>query len=200
MEAVNNPEDASAGHAQGAVLARALHRAGRFSRRSAQAVFPPLAGPRSAAALRLLHHLHGRGEERRGRGDRDPLHLRSGDARRQRARWAQGEVDHPLGIGRRTRSTPKFACTKPVHARESERGRARAGFHREPESELARSAHRRKLEPSLAGAAPGAAISSSGWATSASIRTPRPASLVFNRTVALRDTWAKIEKREKGGK
>jgi len=27
-----------------------------------------------------------------------------------------------------------------------------------------------------------------------------PGKLVFNRTVALRDTWAKIEKREKGGR
>ena len=42
-----------------------------------------------------------------------------------------------------------------------------------------------------------AAISSSGWATSASIRIRRPEQPVFNRTVALRDTWAKIEKREK---
>ena len=56
-----------------------------------------------------------------------------------------------------------------------------------------------KLEPSLGGSRGGrAATSSSGWATSASIRIRRPASLVFNRTVALRDTWAKIEKRGKG--
>ena len=58
LEAVNNPEDASAGHAQGAVLARALHRAGRLPRRSAEEVFPALARARSAAALRLLHHVH----------------------------------------------------------------------------------------------------------------------------------------------
>ena len=55
-----------------------------------------------------------------------------------------------------------------------------------------------KLEPSLRERAAGAAaISSSGWATSASTRIRRPASSVFNRTVALRDTWAKIEKRER---
>ena len=65
-----------------------VHRAGRFPRGPAEAVFPALAGPRGAAALRLLHHLHGRGEERRGRSRRGPLHLRSGDARRQRARTA----------------------------------------------------------------------------------------------------------------
>ena len=64
MEAVNNPEDASTGSRAGAVFARALHRAGRFSRRSAEAVFPAVAGTRSAPALRLLHHLHRRGEGR----------------------------------------------------------------------------------------------------------------------------------------
>jgi glutaminyl-tRNA synthetase len=90
-----------AGHAQSAVLARALHRAGRFPRRSAEAVFPAVAGPRSAPALRLFHHLHQRGEGRKDRrGGRDPLHLRSRHARRQRARRPQGEVDHSLGVGR----------------------------------------------------------------------------------------------------
>ncbi len=43
LEVVNNPEDPSAGTAQGAVLARALHRAGRLPRRSAEEVLPPLA-------------------------------------------------------------------------------------------------------------------------------------------------------------
>ena len=36
------------------------------------------------------------------------------------------------------------------------------------------------------------AFSSSAWATSASTPIPHPAALVFNRTVSLRDTWAKI--------
>ena len=43
--------------APGPVFARALHRAGRFPRRSAQAILPALAGPRSASPLWLLHHL-----------------------------------------------------------------------------------------------------------------------------------------------
>ena len=58
LDAVNNPEDAGGGHAQGAVLARALHRARRLPRGSAEEVLPPRPGPRGAAALRLLHHLH----------------------------------------------------------------------------------------------------------------------------------------------
>ena len=58
MEAVNNPEDAEHGQPHRAVFARAVHRAGRFSRRSAQAIFPARAGTRSAAAVRLFRHLH----------------------------------------------------------------------------------------------------------------------------------------------
>ena len=62
-----------------------------------------------------------------------------------------------------------------------------------------RSARRASVEPSLATAAPGARVSvRAAWATSASIPTPRPARLVFNRTVALRDTWAKIESKTEG--
>jgi len=60
MDAVNNPEDASMGTRKVPFSARALYRAGRFSGESAQAVFPPLARPRSALALWLLHHLHRR--------------------------------------------------------------------------------------------------------------------------------------------
>ena len=37
------------------------------------------------------------------------------------------------------------------------------------------------------------AFSSSGWATSASIRTPSAGRLVFNRTVTLKDAWARIQ-------
>ena len=45
-------------HAQGAVLARALHRARRLPRGSAEEVLPPGAGTRGAAALRVLRDVH----------------------------------------------------------------------------------------------------------------------------------------------
>ena len=119
LDAVNNPEDAVRRDAQGAVLAGALHRAGRLPRGSAEAVLPPLAGPRGAAALRLLHHVHERGEGRARRGGRDPLHVRPGDARRQRSRRPQGEVDDPLGLGRACRRRRGAALRQPVHASEN---------------------------------------------------------------------------------
>ncbi len=54
-------------HAEAPLLTRALHRAGRFPRGSAEEVLPPLAGRRGAPALRLLRALH-RGDE----GSRPP--------------------------------------------------------------------------------------------------------------------------------
>ena len=72
------------------------------------------------------------------------------------------------------------------------------GLPGEPEPEVAGGA-----DGLQAGAEPGgrggraAATSSSGRATSASIKDSTPGKLVFNRTVTLRDTWAKIEKGQK---
>jgi glutaminyl-tRNA synthetase len=53
-----------------------------------------------------------------------------------------------------------------------------------------------KVEPSLAGAAPGALhqFERLGYFTVDSVDS-RPGALVFNRTIGLRDTWAKLEKK-----
>ena len=86
--------------ARGSVLARALHRAGRLPRGPAQGLFQVVARQGGPPALRLPRHLHrrrkGSGD---GRGGRGPLHLRSRDARRHDARWTQGEVHDPVGLG-----------------------------------------------------------------------------------------------------
>jgi glutaminyl-tRNA synthetase len=55
-----------------------------------------------------------------------------------------------------------------------------------------------KLEPSLAGAAPGSRYQFERLGYFCADLDSAPGKLVFNRTVALRDAWAKIEKREKG--
>jgi len=54
-----------------------------------------------------------------------------------------------------------------------------------------------KLEPSLANAAPGDRYQFERLGYFCVDPDSRPGALVFNRTVPLRDTWAKIEKREK---
>ena len=72
-------------HAPDHLRSRALRRARRLHGGPAEEVLPSVARPGGAAALRLLRHLPDGGEERRGRGGRTALHLRSGDARRQLA-------------------------------------------------------------------------------------------------------------------
>ena len=112
LDAVNNPEDPAAGHAQGAVLAGALHRAGRLPRGAAAEVLPAgaraarcaCATPTSSSATDVV-----KDADRRGR--RAALHLRPGDARRRRARRAQGQGDDPLGLGRSTPCPPRCAST-----------------------------------------------------------------------------------------
>ena len=99
------------GLAQDQILPRALYRAGRLHGEPAEEILPAVARHGSAPALRLFHHLPRGEEERRRRGGRTALHLRSGDQRRQRAGRPQGEGDHPLGVGRRCRCRPRCGST-----------------------------------------------------------------------------------------
>ena len=201
MEAVNNPEDASAGTRK-VPFSKVLYIEQDDFREDPPKQYFRLS-PGREVRLRYGYFVTCTGvvkdEQRRGR--RGALHLRSGHARRQRARRPQGEGDDPLGLGRARRRRRGAALRQPLHQGEPQRGRAGPGLHRQPESEVARSADRRQAG-AVARQPPKCwpATSSSGWATSASTPTPTPGKPVFNRTVALRDTWAKIEKREKGGK
>ena len=69
----------------------------------------------------------------------------------------------------------------------------RRRLRRRPQSGLARGAVAdARLEPALAERRRRSRCSSSGWAISAATRIRRPARPVFNRTVGLRDTWAKV--------
>jgi glutaminyl-tRNA synthetase len=54
-----------------------------------------------------------------------------------------------------------------------------------------------RVEPSLAGASPGRAVQFERLGYFCVDRDSRPDALVFNRTVTLRDTWAKIEKQQR---
>ena len=99
IEAINHPDDPSAGTRKIAFCPRALHRTRRLHGKSAEEVFPAVAGHRGAAALRLFHQMH-RGDQERGRrGGRGALYLRSRDQGRQRARRTQGEGDDALAAG-----------------------------------------------------------------------------------------------------
>ena len=54
------------------------------------------------------------------------------------------------------------------------------------------------LEPSLAGASPGSRYQFERQGYFCVDSDTRPGALVFNRTVTLRDTWARIEKGQRG--
>ena len=98
-------------HAQDHVRPRALYRAGRFHGEPAEEVLPAVSGQRSAAALRLFHQMPRGDQERRRRGGRAALHLRSRDQRRQRARRPQGQGDHALAVGGAVAARRKSAST-----------------------------------------------------------------------------------------
>ena len=190
LEAINHPEDPAARHAARIRFGRELYiERDDFMENPPKKFFRLSPGNGSAAALRLFHHLPRSREERRRRGGRTALHLRSRDQGRQRARRPQGAGDAALGLGGGCRCPRSAALQSAVHAARSER---------RPTSPTISIPIRwkcltmRGVEPALAdeqfrraGAvrAPGLFLPGQGF---------DPEQLVFNRTVGLRDTWAKV--------
>ena len=129
-----------------------------------------------------------------GRDRRAALHVRSGHARRRRARRPQSAGHHPLGVGARTRSTASCGCTTSCSRcptpTTSPRGRisSRRSIPSRSSSCPARRSSRawRRIRRERA-------ISSSETAISSATRRFARRALVFNRTVTLRDSWAKMK-------
>src|SRR5664280_1710321 len=99
MDAINNPEDASAGTRK-VPFSKVLYIEQEDFREDPPKEFFRLSPGRGAPALRLLHQVHRRSQECLGRNHRGALHLRPRHVRRQRAGQAQGEGDHSLGLRR----------------------------------------------------------------------------------------------------
>ncbi len=114
LEAVNNPEDASAGTREDSFLPRRLHRARRFSRGSSQAVPPARSRARSSPALCVRHQMRTSGQERARGNHRTPLHPRSRNAR-QATRRPSGQRRHPLGLGPTRRAGRGASVRSPVY-------------------------------------------------------------------------------------
>ena len=138
LEAVNHPDDPVRRHAQDFVRPRALYRARRFHGEPAEEVLPPVAGQRSAAALRLFHQMHRRHQERRRRSGRTALHLRSRHQGRQRARRPQGQGHHALAVGGAVGAGRNPRLQSVVRQSQPERRE----FRRRPQSGVAGSAAR----------------------------------------------------------
>ena len=112
-------------------------------------------------------------QERRRRHRRAALQLRSGNPRRRRAGWPQGEGDAALGVGGACSARGSAAVRPSVLRRRSGERPRRTHLHRPPEPAFARRAARRAGR--AVGGRPWAsalASSSSGWATSVWTRIP----------------------------
>ena len=135
-----------------------------------------------------------RREGRRRRDRRAARHLRSGDARRRRARRPQGQGDAALGVGGARASTPRCGSTIGCSRRGSgrRRGEGRQGLHGVPQSGVARGAARlqARAEPRRR-PPPGTRYQFERLGYFSSIPTRTPGAPVFNRTVSLKDTWAR---------
>ena len=187
VEAVNHPENPAP--------VRAAIRFGRelfierddFMENPPKKFFRLSPGTEVPLALCLFHHLPRSGEECRGRGRRTALHLRSGDQRRQRARRPQGQGDDALGVGGSFAAGGSASLQSAVHAAGSERRR----FCRRDQSEFARSDYRCARRTFAGGGEP-AAVQFERQGYFCPDPDSKPERLVFNRTVGLRDTWAKV--------
>ena len=111
LEAVNNPDDPSAGTRKIRSAARSYVERDDFMENPPKKFFR--LSPGNEVRLRYAYFITCRevGEGCGRRGRRAPLHLRSGDPRRQRARRPQGEGDAALGVGGRSRSRRKCGST-----------------------------------------------------------------------------------------
>ena len=111
LEAVNHPDDPAAGTRKHRVRPRALYRARRFHGKSAEEILPPVAGHRSAAALRLFHQMHrasSRTRPARSSSCAAPTIPRPGAATRPTAARSRRPC---TGCRRRSRCRPKSAST-----------------------------------------------------------------------------------------
>ena len=193
LDAVNNPEDAAGRHAQGAVLARALHRARRLHartrRRSSSASRPAArcacATPTSSRAPSVVKDAAGNVVELRC--TYDPA-TRGGDAPDGR----KVEGDDPLGLGAARRRRPRSASTTTSSLARSRRRRPRP--LRRPEPRLrdgparTRSSSRRSR-----GAEPARRVQFERLGYFAADPDSTPERPVFNRTLTLKDSWAKLQ-------
>ena len=197
MEAVNNPEDPTAG-TRTVPFSRELYIEQDDFREVPPKQLLPLF-PGKEVRLRYGYLIKCTGVVKNAPGEVTEVHCTYDPETRGRqyTRRAQGEIHDSLGI-RTTRHRCRSAHLRnPIHQRESQRPRRGPGVTDllNPNSlEVVSSA---KVEPSLASPAAGGRYQFERTGYFAVDPSTAPGKPVFNRTVALRDTWAKIEKQSK---
>ena len=129
MEAVNNPEDPSMGTRQ-VPFSKVIYIEQDDFREDPPKQYFRLA-PGREIRLRYAYFITCTGVVKDSSGNVVELHLRSGHQGRQRARRPQGQIDHPLGVGRTRRGRGGPHLRNPVHLRGSQRRSGRPGLHGE---------------------------------------------------------------------
>ncbi len=189
VEAVNHPENPGAGTRRIPFRPRALHRARRFHGKPAEEIFSPVARRRGAPALRLFHHLP-RSDERTPPAKwsscaaptiRPPKAATRPTAARCKAtlHWVSAQHSLPAEV----------RLYNPLFTRPDPNAGDFAADLNPNSLEIITDA---RVEPTLAGRNAGDAVQfeRQGYFCPDSDSTPER--LVFNRTVGLRDTWAKV--------
>ena len=191
MEVVNNPEDPSAGTRTRAVRARAVDRARRLHGGAAAEVLPAGARARGAAAVGLLRDLP-RGREGRRRARSSSC---AAPTTRRRAAATRPTADGPrrrsTGSRPRTPCPPRCGCTTTCSAGpDPGAGRATCSptSTRDP-----RRCSGALVEPGLADAPVGETVQFERLGYFTPDPDSAPSRLVFNRTLTLKDTWAKVQ-------
>ena len=194
MDVVNNPEDPVGGHAQGAVRARAVDRARRLHGGAAAEVLPARAraarcgcGARTSSPARtVVKDADGNVTELRctydpatrggdspdGRRPKATLHWVSAAARASLPRFASTTIS-----SRAPTRAPTATCFADLNPR------LRDGRHRRARRAVARPSAR---------SATTVQFERLGYFTPTPI--PTPGHPVFNRTLTLKDTWAKVQR------
>jgi glutaminyl-tRNA synthetase len=194
MEAVNNPEDAGAGSRR-VPFSRELYIEQDDFREDPPKQYFRLS-PGKEVRLRYGYLITCTGVVKNDQGDAVEVHCTYDPA------TAGGNTPD----GRKVKGTIHWVSAE--HAVEAEVRLYETLFTRENPNEVAdfveclnpkslETLQGCKLEPSLAGAKPGVSYQFERLGYFCADRESTPGHLVFNRAVALRDTWAKIEKKSK---
>ena len=195
VEVANNPEDPSGWNPSGAFFRRNLHRAGRLPRSSSAQVLSPLSGQRGAPAQRLLCHCPQRGQRRSGNlvevhCTYDPLSRGGNSPDGRKVKSTMHWVSAAHAIGAEIRLYGKlFSKADPYDVEEGQD----VLDNLNPDSlEILTEA---KLEPSLASAKLEDRFQFERVGYFCLDPDSTGEKKVFNRTLPLKDSWARIEKK-----
>jgi len=188
------------GHPEDPLLPGDLHRARGLHRGAAAEVLPPGAGARGAPAIRVLHQVRRRHKRREGGGRRAALHLRPRDQGREGPRRPQGEGHHPLGFrGARGAVDAEVRLYDRLFLKEDPTDVPEGvDWKTNVNPNSLEVLYPCKLEPSLAEAKPGERFQFERLGYFCVDPDSTPERLVFNRTVTLKDEWAKLKQKTKG--